>query len=59
MRSLLLRALAFILILVALVYINMWVFRSFMPMAWFITFIGSVIGLILFPYKKFFKTNIN
>jgi len=33
----------------------MTVFRSSFPLLWFVTFIGSVIGLIYFPYNKFFK----
>lgn len=56
MRTNILKVLAFILLLIFLFYINLWVFRSDYPSGWFFTFLGSVITLILFPYKTFFKT---
>lgn len=48
------RIFLFILILIAIVMINMIVFRSDFPMLWLVTLIPSVFSLILFPYSKFF-----
>jgi hypothetical protein len=55
MRRNLVRIILFIILLIFLFIINMTVFRSSFPLLWFVTFIGSVIGLIYFPYNKFFK----
>lgn len=55
MRKQILKVLAFIILLVVMFYINLQVFRSEMPSLWFVTLIGSVIGLILLPYNKFFN----
>lgn len=57
MRKTAFKALVFVLILIALAVVNMYAFRSDFPKLWFITLIGSVIGLLLFPYEKFFKNN--
>lgn len=55
MRELSTKIIIFIILLVLLIIINQFAFRSEFPLLWFITFIGSVIGLIYFPYNKFFK----
>lgn len=57
MRKLIIKVIAFLIMLVVLFYINLMVFRSDYPYLWFITLVGSVIGLILFPYNKYFNTN--
>jgi lipid-A-disaccharide synthase-like uncharacterized protein len=55
MRQVLIKIIIFIVFLIILTIINISVFRSDVPLLWFITFIGSVIGLIYFPYKRMFK----
>lgn len=50
-----LKIIAFFFFLIGLYYLNMFAFRSEFPAITVITFIGSVIGLIFFPYNKFFK----
>jgi hypothetical protein len=60
MRKTVFKAFVFTIIIIAIVIVNMYVFRSELPILWLITLIGSVIGLIFFPYKTFFnnkKTN--
>jgi len=55
MKKLAVRIIIFIIMIVILVILNMMVFRSPYPTLWFITSTLSVIGLICFPYKKYFK----
>ncbi|PXY43441.1 hypothetical protein DMB68_20585 [Flavobacterium hydrophilum] len=50
-----LKILAFAIIISLMVIANMIVFRSRAPLFWIITFIISILILILFPYKAFFK----
>lgn len=47
-----LKKIAFVLGFIGLVVLNMVVFRSAFPMLWFVTLIGSVVILIIFPYNK-------
>jgi hypothetical protein len=46
---------AFAIMISLMVIANMIVFRSKAPLFWIITFIISILILILFPYKSFFK----
>lgn len=55
MKSNILKIIIFILIIIAIIILNMYVFRSDVPMLWFITLIGSVVAFLYFPYNKFFK----
>lgn len=55
MKSVFFKGIAFFVIIIALFAINMIVFRSDYPMFWFVTLLGSVVTLIIFPYKKFFN----
>lgn len=55
MRSSILKILVFIILISIIIILNMIVFRSQEPMFWIITSIISIIILILFPYKSFFK----
>jgi hypothetical protein len=55
MRTLFVKIILFIIMLIALFIINMIAFRSDYPLSWLITFIWSVIFVIYFPYIKFFK----
>jgi len=55
MKGLLFRIILFVLLLVAIVVVNAFVFRSELPMLWFLTLLGSVILLLFFPYKRFFN----
>lgn len=57
MKKTVFKALGFVLMIVAMVIINMVVFRSDFPMLWMITALGSVVILIAFPYKKYFNLN--
>ena len=60
MRKTVFRALVFVLMIIVMIILNMYVFRSSLPIFWFLTLIGSVLILIIFPYNKFFKqTNSN
>ena len=54
-RNFTLKVLMFIALLVLLVFCIMVLFRSELPDLWFLGLIVSVIILIIFPYKKFFK----
>lgn len=49
------KAILFLLVNVALLWLHYFLFMSDFPMLWFITAISHVIGLIIFPYSKFFK----
>jgi len=55
MKKRTLKIFGFLIILSVMVIINMIVFRSKAPLFWIITFIISILILILFPYKTFFK----
>jgi len=55
MKKRTLKIFGFLIILAVMVIINMIVFRSKAPLFWIITFIISILILILFPYKTFFK----
>lgn len=55
MKILFLKIILFMITLIVIFIINMVAFRSDYPLSWFITFIGSVILMIYFPYIKFFK----
>jgi hypothetical protein len=55
MKLLILKVIAFLFLLIGLYYANMYAFRSDFPAITVITFIGSVILLVFFPYNKFFK----
>lgn len=55
MSNTILKIFTAILLLIAIIVLNMWVFRSDTPMLWLVTFIGSVIFLIKFPYNKLIK----
>lgn len=55
MRKTVFRALVYLIMIITLVVINMYVFRSDFPKFTIITLLGSVIGLIYFPYKTFFN----
>jgi len=55
MRKFLSKSILFILGLVLVFYINQFVFRTEFPMLIFASIPLSVIGLIWFPYIKFFK----
>lgn len=55
MKSNILKIIIFILIIIAIIILNMYIFRSDVPMLWFITLIGSVVAFLYFPYNKFFK----
>jgi hypothetical protein len=46
---------AFAIMISLMVIANMIVFRSKAPLFWIITFIISILILILFPYKSFFN----
>jgi len=59
MRKTVLRLLIFALLVIILLVINLQVFRSEIPSFTIITLLGSVIGLLYFPYKTFFKTKQN
>lgn len=52
-----LKILMFIVILAVIYFANIAAFRSDWPLIVFATLIGSVVILILFPYKKFFNIN--
>ena len=55
MKKTTLRIFAFTILIAIIVILNMIVFRSQEPMYWIITLILSVLFLIVFPYKTFFK----
>lgn len=55
MKKRALKIFAFLIALIAMIIINMVVFRSTAPLFWIITLIISILVLILFPYKSFFK----
>ena len=55
MRKIALRALAFIIMLVLLVYGIMVLFRSEFPYLWFVGLLVAILILIVFPYNKFFS----
>jgi hypothetical protein len=55
MRKTVFRALVYLIIIIILIVINMYVFRSDFPKFTIITLLGSVIGLLYFPYKTFFN----
>lgn len=55
MKKTALKIFAFIILLIVMIVINMMVFRSESPLFWIITFIISVLILILLPYKSFFN----
>lgn len=50
-----LKIFAFAIIIATMIILNMIVFRSKTPLFWIITFIISILVLIVFPYKSFFK----
>ena len=50
-----LKIFAFAIIIATMIILNMIVFRSKAPLFWIITFIISILILIVFPYKSFFK----
>nr|DAE86553.1 MAG TPA: hypothetical protein [Caudoviricetes sp.] len=54
-RNFTLKVLMFIALIVLLFFCIMVLFRSELPYLWFLGLIVSVIILIIFPYKKFFK----
>lgn len=55
MRVLILKIIAFLLMLILMYYGNIFAFRSEFPVITVATFIGSVVIIIFFPYNKFFK----
>lgn len=59
MRKTVFKALVFILLIIAIAVINLYIFRSEIPIFTVITLLGSVIGLIYFPYKTFFNIKQN
>jgi len=52
MRFILLKLIAMILLLIAIIWVNLMVFRSDYPNLWFITALLGVFGIIFFPYEK-------
>jgi len=50
-----LKIFAFAIIIATMIILNMIVFRSKTPLFWIVTFIISILILIVFPYKSFFK----
>jgi len=55
MRKTVFRALVYLLMIALILVVNLYVFRSDFPKLAIITILGSVIGLIYFPYKTFFN----
>jgi hypothetical protein len=55
MRRLILRIIAFVIMLIGMVYAIMAMFRSQIPMYWIIIAIICIVVLVIFPYKSFFN----
>jgi len=55
--NMILRVLGFVIMLVVIFAINLVMFRSSFPMGWLLTSVLSFIGLVKFPYTKYFKIN--
>ena len=55
MRKIAIRALAFIILLVLLIYGVMVLFRSELPYLWIVGLLVAILILIAFPYNKFFS----
>ena len=55
MRKFTSKLIIFLLGVIAVFYLNQFVFRSEFPMAIFLSIPASIIGFIWFPYIKFFK----
>jgi hypothetical protein len=55
MKILILKIMAFMIFLAMLVILNVAVFRSEFPMYWMATATGSVVILVLIPYKRLFN----
>lgn len=55
MTKTVLKTVGFLAMVVLIIFINVQVFRSELPMYWILTALGGVIFFILFPYKKYFN----
>lgn len=55
MIKLIIKGLVFLVLLVFLFIANMFIFRSEVPYLWFVSLFFTIVGLLLFPYKTFFK----
>lgn len=56
MKSLAIRILGFILMLVTMIIVTMALFRTDYPYSWFIALLVYAVLFIQFPYTKYFKT---
>lgn len=55
MKKTILKGIGFLILLVSLVAGNMFVFRSDLPLLWFITLLISIVAILFFPYKLYFN----
>jgi uncharacterized integral membrane protein len=58
-RWLIIRWFVFIVLIIGQIEVNLFAFRSQYPILAAITFAGSVIIMLFFPYNRFFRINNN